>query len=207
MIGAILEWMAGLIIAVIEYTGYAGITILSALESANIPIPSEIVVPFAGFLSSQGTFSLVLVIGFATVGNLIGSWFSYELGRKGGRRFLERYGKWVLIGPHDLMLADRLFLRFGSSIVFFGRLLPIVRTFISFPAGISRMPRKKFLAYTLTGSLIWNGALAYIGFLLGENWHAISGYTRTFDWLIAGIIIVGLGWWIMRHLRSKNIYS
>ena len=207
MIGAILEWVAGLIITVIEYTGYTGITILSALESANLPVPSEIIVPFAGFLSAQGVFSLGLVIAFSTLGNVIGSWFSYELGRRGGRRFLLRYGKWVLISSHDLERVDRLFLRFGPGIVFFGRLLPIIRTFISFPAGVSRMPRVKFLIYTSAGALIWNAALAYIGLVLGENWHTISNYTRTFDWLIASIIILGIGWWIIRHLRHKNISS
>ena len=204
MIGAILEWIAEFIIAVIEYTGYSGITLLSLLESANIPVPSEIVVPFAGFLASQGTFSLVLVVLFASVGNLLGSWLSYELGYRGGRKFLLRYGKWLLISSRDLESADRLFLRFGSRIVFFGRLLPIVRTFISFPAGIVHMPRKKFLLYTFAGALIWNSALAYIGFVLGENWHAISGYARTFDWLIAALIIIGLGWWVMRHLRGRT---
>lgn len=205
MISSILEWMAEIIIMVIEYTGYSGITILSALESANIPVPSEIVVPFAGFLASQGVFSLVLVVLFATLGNLIGSWVSYELGYWGGRRFINKYGKWILITPSDMERVDRLFLRFGPSIVFLGRLLPIIRTFISFPAGISRMSRVKFLLYTFVGALIWNGALAYIGFVLGENWHTISEYTRTFDWLIAIIIIIGALWWIMHHFKHKNI--
>lgn len=205
MISPILEWIAELIITVIEYTGYTGITILSALESANIPVPSEIVVPFAGFLASHGVFSIVLVVLFATLGNLIGSWLSYELGYRGGRRFINKYGKWILITPSDIERVDRLFLRFGPSIVFLGRLLPIIRTFISFPAGISRMSRVKFLLYTFVGALIWNSALAYIGFVLGENWHTISEYTQTFDWLIAGIIIAGILWWIMRHFKHKNI--
>ena len=174
---------------------------LSALESANIPIPSEVVVPFAGFLIGEGTFTLLGIVLAATIGNLLGSWASYEIAVWGGRPFLERWGKWVLITRHDLELADRLFARFGSLIIFLGRMLPVVRTFISFPAGLGRMPRVKFLAYTFAGSLPWNFALAYTGLVVGGEWHVLKEYFHTFDWLIGGVIVAGGVWWIFRHIK------
>ena len=199
----ILGWLSHNILALIQYAGYLGIGILMALESANFPIPSEIAVPFSGFLVWRGVFTFWGVVLSATVGNLVGSVISYEIGAWGGRPFLQRYGKFFLIQEHDLNLADRLFQRFGSPIIFVGRLLPIVRTFISLPAGIAHMPRKTFFLYTLLGSIPWNAALAYIGFKAGENWHMFEGYFRAFDWLIGGIIVIVGGWWIWRHIRIK----
>ena len=205
MITTVLEWLSVGIINIIERTGYAGITVLSALESANIPVPSEIVVPFAGFLASGGTFLFLGVVLAATLGNVIGSWISYEIGAYGGRTFLVKYGKWFFVTSHDLDTADRLFSRFGFWIIFISRLLPVVRTFISFPAGVARMPRYKFFFYTLTGSLIWNTGLAYIGFFLGENWDSLGKYFHTSSWLIVLVIGITAIWWIFRHVRAiKN---
>lgn len=198
---AFLSWLSSTIIAIIETTGYAGILFLSAVESANIPVPSEIVVPFGGFLAGEGKFTLLGIVLAATLGNLLGSWISYEVAFWGGRPVLERWGKWVLITRHDLDLADRLFARFGSLIILVGRMLPVVRTFISFPAGVARMPRLKFLSYTFAGSLPWNFVLAYAGLVVGEQWHSLKQYFHTFDWLIGGVIVVGGAWWVWRHVK------
>ncbi|MEK7510189.1 MAG: DedA family protein [Patescibacteria group bacterium] len=203
----ILERIASFVISVIATIGYAGIGVLMALESANIPIPSEIIMPFAGFLVFQGKLSLGWVVFWGAIGNLAGSLVSYYLGFFGGRPFLEKYGKFFLISRHDLELADRWFQKYGAITAFGARMLPVVRTFISFPAGVARMNIWKFSLYTFVGSLIWSFLLVYAGIVMGENWHFLEGYVRKFDWVIIAMI-GGLGiWWIQRHLRnlkSKN---
>ena len=200
----LLEFLAGIIMQTIETTGYAGIAVLMALESANIPIPSEIVMPFAGYLVSKGEFGFWQVVLWGAIGNLLGSLASYGFGFYGGRRFLGRYGKWFFITPHDVALADRLFWKYGTIIAFASRILPVVRTFISFPAGIAKMDLRKFLLYTFAGSFLWGIFLTYIGVKLGENWHSLEGYFRTFDWLIAGILIMLGVWWIMKHIKHEK---
>lgn len=201
----ILETLASIVIQTIETTGYAGIGFLMALESANIPIPSEVIMPFAGYLVSKGEFGFWQVVFCGAIGNLLGSLASYALGFYGGRAFLARYGKWFFITPHDVALADRLFWKYGAIIAFVSRVLPVVRTFISFPAGVAKMDLRKFALYTFAGSFLWSGLLAYIGVQLGENWHSLEGYFRTFDWLVAGILLCLAVWWILRHLRhAKN---
>lgn len=175
-----------------------------ALESACIPIPSEIVMPFSGFLVSMGQFSLIWVAIVATLGNLAGSILAYAVGYWGGRPLVVRYGKYLLIHEEEVDKADKWFARYGSSTVFFSRLLPIVRTFISLPAGISRMNFSKFLAYTFFGSLPWNFGLAYVGVVLGQNWKGLETYFRKFDYLILVLIIAAIVWWIWRHLIKKQ---
>ncbi len=197
----ILELFASVIIQVIETTGYAGIGFLMTLESANIPIPSEIIMPFAGYLVSKGEFGFWQVVLWGAIGNLLGSLVSYALGFYGGRAFLSRYGKWLFITPHDIALADRLFVKYGAIIALVSRVLPIVRTFISFPAGIAKMNIWKFSLYTFAGSFLWSIFLTYIGVKLGENWHSLEGYFRAFDWLIAGILLIFGVWWIVRHIK------
>ena len=203
----LLEFLANTVIGIIETTGYAGIAVLMALESANIPIPSEIIMPFAGYLVSKGEFGFWQVVFWGAFGNLLGSLVSYALGFYGGRAFLGRYGKWLFITPHDIALADRLFWRHGAIIAFASRVLPVVRTFISFPAGIARMNIWKFSLYTFAGSFLWSGLLAYIGVQLGENWHSLEGYFRTFDWLIAGILLILGVWWIIRQIKHLKTNS
>lgn len=201
----ILEIFASFIIQTIETTGYAGIMVLMALESANIPIPSEIIMPFSGFLVWEGKLDFLWVVFWGAMGNLIGSVISYYVGFLGGRPFLEKYGKFLLVTKHDVDLADQWFQKYGTITIFASRVLPIVRTFISFPAGIARMNIWKFSVYTLTGSFIWSFVLAYAGVLTGQNWNALEGYFRTFDWLIAGILLVLGVWWICRHIQKiKN---
>ena len=201
MIEIIFEFLANTVIFVIETTGYVGIALLMALESANIPIPSEVIMPFAGFLVWEEKLNWWLVIFAGAFGNLLGSLVSYYLGKWGGRPFLERYGRYFFITKHDLDLGDRLFAKYGPITIFASRVLPIVRTFISFPAGMARMNIWKFSLYTFTGSFIWSMMLAYAGLITGENWDGLKEYFRTFDWLIAGIIVALGIWWIWRHIK------
>jgi len=203
MVSNILGWLASLIISIISASGYFGVTLFMALESACIPIPSEVVMPFAGYLISAGRFSLLGVTLAGTLGNLIGSLVAYTVGHWGGRPFIRKFGKYVFLRPEELDHADVWFLKYGSPAIFFSRLLPIVRTFISLPAGIGRMKLPKFLAYTFLGSLPWNFGLAYLGLKLGENWKNLEQYFRKFDYVILVILIIGIIWWVRRHLLKK----
>ena len=205
MVSAILSWLSSIIISVISATGYLGIFGLMALESACIPIPSEVIMPFSGFLVWQGRFELLPVVLWGALGNLTGSIIAYWIGAWGGRRLIEKYGKYILISGHDLELADSWFAKYGQSTVFFSRLLPVVRTFISLPAGIARMDFKKFCVYTLLGSLFWSFFLAYAGLIAGENWDRLKVYFHKFDLAIGVIIIVGIVWWVRRHFNQKTI--
>lgn len=191
-----------MVIGIISETGYFGITILMALESACIPIPSEIIMPFSGFLVFKGQFILWLVVVLGAVGNLIGSWLAYWIGFYGGRPLIEKYGRYFLVSQDDLNQADKWFRKYGQSTVFFSRLLPVIRTFISLPAGISRMNFKKFSFYTLAGSLPWSFALAYAGVIMGENWLHLEIYFRKFQWVIGALIVFGIIWWLWRHLKQ-----
>lgn len=203
----ILTTIANWIMSVISSLGYGGIILLMAIESANIPLPSEIIMPFSGFLVAQGQFNLFWAALAGAIGCVLGSIFSYYIGAWGGRPLVEKYGKYILVSHHDLDLADRWFLRHGEAIVFFGRLLPVVRTFISFPAGIARMNFGRFVLYSFLGSLPWTLLLAYIGQKMGENWENIRGYFRGVDWIILGLIVVGIGWWIARHFKNVKIHN
>ena len=196
--------LAGFVIAVISRWQYAGIALLMAIESACIPLPSEIILPFSGYLVATGTLTLWGVALAGAVGSVIGSWLAYALGAWGGRRLVERYGKYVLISRRDLDLADRWFQRHGDITIFFGRLLPVVRTFIAFPAGVARMPLWRFTAYTFLGSLIWCWALAWIGLKLGEHWDTLGTYFHRFDVLIGIILLTGIGLYVWRHLRHLD---
>ena len=198
----ILEWLSGAVISIIDSTGYAGIFILMALESANVPVPSEIIMPFSGYLVFQGNFSFWWVVFWGALGNLAGSVISYYLGFFGGRPFFEKYGKFFFVTKHDLELAEGWFQRRGSIIAFVSRMLPVVRTFISFPAGIAKMNILKFSIYTFTGSLIWSFFLTYVGVKMGENWQHLEVYFRKFDWAIVVLLVVGAGWWIWRHIKN-----
>ena len=204
MANIILSTIATWITGVISTLGYGGVILLMAIESANIPLPSEIIMPFSGFLVAKGEFNLWLTGLTGAIGCVIGSIFSYYLGAWGGRPLVEKYGKYIFISHHDLDLADRWFRRYGEATVFFSRLLPIVRTFISFPAGIARMNFPRFLIYSFLGSLPWTLLLAFIGQKLGENWEGLRIYFRGFDWLILVLIIALIIWWIWRHLRHQK---
>jgi len=196
--------LAAFVIGVIHTLGYGGVVLLMAIESACIPLPSEVIMPFSGYLVSRGVFDLWLVSLAGAVGCVLGSVVAYYAGALGGRPLIERYGKYVLISGHDLDLADRFFQRWGQIAVLVGRLLPVVRTFIAFPAGVARMRMMPFLVYTFVGSFVWSLGLAWIGVVLGENWSTLKVYFHRFDFAIAALVVVGAVWWVWRHLRSTR---
>lgn len=179
---------------------------MMAIESACIPLPSEIIMPLAGWMLIKNLelpVYLVLLAGFyGAVGNLIGSIVAYGVGMWGGRPFLMRWGKYILISHHDLDKADNWFRRYGGWSVFISRLLPAVRTFISLPAGIAKMPFIKFCIYSFIGAFIWSVALAYGGYLIGEHWETIRAAMRPFDWVIVGIVLLAIAYYIYRHMRN-----
>lgn len=202
MFTSLIEFLANFVINTIETLGYAGVFLAMAIESACIPLPSEIIMPFSGYLVYQGEMNLWAVGVVGALGNLGGSLLAYWAGAKGGRPLIERYGKYVLLSHHDLDLADRWFARYGRSTVFFTRMMPVVRTFISFPAGISRMRLGTFCLYTFLGALPWSLALAYVGMKLGENWDTLGGYFHKADLLIGALLVVGVTWYVWRHLNN-----
>jgi len=200
----IITILTNFIIHVISQAGYAGVAVLMAIESAAIPLPSEIIMPFAGYLVKEGRFNLVLLALFGGLGSAVGSAVTYWLGRYGGRPLVERYGKYILISHNDLELADRFFVRFGSLSTFIARLLPVVRTFISIPAGLARQPFGPFLVYSFLGSALWSGLLAYLGLRLGEEWMSLREKVHGLDYVIVGLIVVGIIWWVRRHFRHRQ---
>ena len=202
MIHAFLHALAGAMLLVIRRTGYAGIASLMMLESACIPIPSEVIMTFSGYLASTKALSLFWVIAAGTIGNVVGSLAAYALGAYGGLPFLRRHGPKILIFPRDLDSAHAWFARHGQAAVFIGRLLPILRTFISFPAGVARMPLTTFIAYSAAGSLLWCTALAWIGQRLGEHWRALAPYMHGVDDIVAGGLVVFLILGVRRHRRD-----
>lgn len=202
MIEKLIAVLAGFIITVISTMGYGGIVLLMAIESACIPLPSEIIMPFAGFLVFKGELLLWGVALAGAVGCVIGSIPAYYLGMYGGRPLVEKYGKWVLISHHDLALADRWFARYGEIIIFIGRLLPAVRTFIAFPAGVARMPIGKFVLYTFIGSLIWCWVLAYVGMKFGEHWKELEEYFHEFHMVLVVAGVIFLVWYVRRHFKQ-----
>jgi membrane protein DedA with SNARE-associated domain len=199
--------VAGFIIATISSAGYLGVVGLMAIESACVPLPSEIIMPFSGYLASIGRFDLLLVATAGAVGCNVGSTAAYAVGRYGGRPLVERWGSYILISRHDLGAADRFFARYGAIAVLIGRLLPVIRTFIALPAGIARQPQLKFQIYTFLGSWPWCFALAYVGYKLGEQWNndpRLHAFVQRFDWVIVAFIVVGLVWYVRRHLRRAR---
>ncbi|HXI26140.1 MAG TPA: DedA family protein [Pyrinomonadaceae bacterium] len=207
MIARIIEILSAFIVATISTLGYAGIVLLMAIESACIPLPSEIIMPFSGFLVHKGEMNLWLVSVAGALGCVVGSLVAYWIGMYGGRPLIEKYGKYLLISHHDLDLADRWFDRFGEIIVFVSRLLPAIRTFIAFPAGVARMNLKKFVIYTFAGSLPWCLGLAYVGQKLGEQWDKdprLKTLFHRFDFVIGILLVLAAAWWIWRHVRHSK---
>jgi len=199
----IISIVTNFIINTISSLGYWGVGLMMAIESACVPLPSEIIMPFAGFLAVQGEFTLFGVALAGALGCVAGSVLAYAVGAFGGRVFIEKYGKYILISRHDLDMADNFFNKYGSAAIFFSRLIPIVRTFISLPAGIAKMNFTKFVIYSFLGSLPWCLALAYLGKILGDNWHTLGVYFHKFDFLIGIIIIAGAVWYIGRHFKNS----
>lgn len=203
MIEKILHALAAFVIWVISSSGYTGIVLLMAIESACIPLPSEVIMPFSGYLVYTGRFSLILVATFGAIGCNLGSVLAYEVGAYGGRPLIEKYGKYILLNKHDLELSDHFFQRWGAATVFIGRLLPVIRTFIALPAGIAKMPRVRFHVYTFLGSWPWCYALAYIGMKLGENWNTLGKYFHRFDAVIGAFLVLGVAFFVWSHWKNR----
>ena len=204
MIYDLLAQVSSFIVNIISTLGYPAITVLMTLESACIPIPSEIIMPFSGYLVFAEKFSFLSVVIWGTIGNLIGSIIAYFVGFYGGRPLIKKYGKYVLISDHDLNLAEKWFKKYGNISVLFSRMLPVIRTFISLPAGITKMPFGKFVFYTFSGSLPWSFVLTYAGVIMGESWSDVEIYFRKFDWLIVILVISLIGWGISKKLKIKE---
>jgi membrane protein DedA with SNARE-associated domain len=200
----ILAVLVQFITHVIDLGGYAGITALMGIESACVPLPSEIIMPFAGYLVYLNRFNLFWAATAGAIGCNLGSVIAYWIGAKGGRPLVERYGKWVLMSHNDLDRMTLFFEKYGSITVLIGRLLPVVRTFIAFPAGIAKMPQLRFHLYTFAGSWPWCYALAYVGMKLGEKWHTDPRFEQAFHRFHLGVEIVlvaGIVWFVWSHVR------
>ncbi len=206
LIQAIEAVFLGIIAAAYETMGWPGVVFLMAIESAGIPFPSELIMPLAGWLLVQdkgGSHGMVWMAGFyGALGNLLGSWVAYWVSLTGGRTLLSKYGKYVLVTREEVDRAEIWFRKYGDWAVFFSRLLPVVRTFISIPAGIARMNFWKFSIYTFAGSFPWCLGLAYGGFFLGENWESLRAVMRPFDIPILAIMAAATGWFIYRRIKT-----
>jgi membrane protein DedA with SNARE-associated domain len=207
VISKVIEALAVFTTGVISAMGYGGVVLLMAIESACIPLPSEIIMPFAGYLVYQGQFTLHGAALAGAIGCVVGSIPAYYLGQFGGRPLIERYGRYVLISHRELDFADRLFQRHGHWVVFAARLLPIIRTFIAFPAGVSRMPMGKFIVYTFVGSYPWCLGLAWIGAKLGEAWHTdprVKALYQRFEIVIVVALVAGVAWFVWHKVREAR---
>jgi membrane protein DedA with SNARE-associated domain len=195
--------VAAWITSTISTLGYGGIVVLMTIESACLPLPSEIIMPFAGYLASIGRFSLVGVAFAGAIGCNLGSLVAYWVGATGGRRFIDRWGRYVLLTHDDIVIAERFFARFGSAAIFIGRLLPMVRTFIALPAGIARMAQVPFHLLTFIGSFIWCYALAYIGARLGQRWDSdprLRDLFHQFDVVVVLVALAVIGFFVWHKL-------
>src|SRR5215469_11516737 len=199
MLDSLISLLAGLITQVISAGGYAGIALLMAIESACIPLPSEIIMPFSGYLVHTGQLKLFWVATAGAIGCNLGSLVAYWIGAVGGRPFIMKYGRFVLLNQHDLDRAEHFFQRFGGITVFIGRLLPVVRTFIALPAGIARMPQLRFHLYTFAGSWPWCYVLAYVGMKLGQAWESDPRFKAAFHRFhlaVEIVLVIGIVWFV-----------
>ncbi len=196
------------IITIISTMGYGGVLLLMAIESACIPLPSEIILPFSGFLVASGRFELLPLTVVGALGCNVGSMAAYAVGYYGGRPLALRYGRWIGLAPADLARTEQFFRRRGDAAVFISRMLPVVRTYIALPAGIGRMRLVRFHVYTFAGSLPWCFALAYVGYRLGANWAALGPYFHRFDlvWapLLLAIVVVAI-WHHVKRIRESGV--
>ena len=206
MISKIISALSAFVISVISQAGYSGILVLMAIESACIPLPSEVIMPFSGYLVFTGRFELLWVATVGALGCNLGALVAYEIGYYGGRPLVERYGSYILLSKRELDWADHFFTRFGDVTVFVSRLLPVIRTFIALPAGVARMPRLRFHIYTFLGSWPWCLGLAWIGVKLGEKWDSdprLKMWFHRFDAVIGGLIVVAVILFIWSRWRHR----
>lgn len=203
MFTSMLQLIGSLIVSIISSAGYAGVVGLMAIESACIPLPSEVIMPFSGYLVLTGRFKLLWVAVAGAFGCNLGSAIAYYVGALGGRPLAEKYGRYLLVSRHDLDRADRWFARYGDGTVFFARLLPVVRTFIALPAGIARMNFLRFNIYTFAGSLPWCLVLAYAGLRLGARWEILRDYFHRFDAVIGLLLLGAVVWFVYTHWTNR----
>jgi membrane protein DedA with SNARE-associated domain len=206
--GHLTQGLASFLTSFISSYGYLAVFVLMTAESALIPIPSEVTMTFAGFLCGLGVLNIWIAIFIGAFGNLFGSLLAFWLGRRMGEEWIRvairKWGKWILVHEKDFNTSLKWFEKYGQGITFGSRLLPIVRTFISLPAGIARMDAKKFALFTFIGSLLWSGVLAYLGLKLGQNWTAVEPFFRKFQYLIIGLILFGVFAYIYKHVKEKK---
>ena len=200
----VLGAIAAFCISVISSIGYFGIFLLMIMESMILPVPSELVMPFAGFLIASGEMNFWMIIIFATLGSLVGSLISYYLGKYGGNKLVLKYGNYFLLNEEHLKKTEKWFSKKGELTIFIGRFIPIVRHIISIPAGIGKMNLKKFMIYTLIGAGIWNAFLTYIGFILGNNWERIQEYSDYVSFGVLGILVILMGYFVYRQIKKKK---
>lgn len=195
----IIEYITGFI----DKSGYISVCILMTLESMVAPVPSEAVMPFAGFLISDGRFTFTGVIFFSTLGSIIGSILSYYIGAFGGKPFIDKFGKYFLLNIHHLRMTERFFNKYGQITIFICRFIPIVRHLISIPAGAGRMNLMRFSIYTIIGAGMWNAFLTYVGYALRQNWKEVSRYSHVADIVILIIIIAAILFFIYKYFRKR----
>ena len=200
----ILGYIGQFAIKTIEFLSYPGIIILMALESMIFPMPSELVMPFAGFLVAEGKMNMGLVTLFSSLGSIIGSLISYFIGYYGGKTFVLKFGKYLLLEVADLEKTEKWFREKGIKTIFISRFIPVVRHLISIPAGIGKMNLKKFCLYTILGATMWNLFLAYCGYVLGKNWDVIKHYSEYISIIVATILVLAGVYFIYHRLRNKN---
>jgi len=202
----ITEFLIEHIIRLISFTGYIGVFILMTLESMIAPIPSEAVMPFAGFLIGEGKFNFLALCIVSTLGSITGSTISYYVGLYGGKPFVSKFGKYLLLDNHHLEMTENFFNKYGERTIFISRFIPIVRHLISIPAGVGRMNIAKFLIYTAVGATIWNMFLAYVGFYLKSHWNAVSEYFHVLDIFVLVALVFAITFFIYKNVKKlKNV--
>lgn len=205
MIFQLVLHMSKTVSAVVASGGYAGIAFLMALESTMVPLPSELVMPFAGFLAAEGRFNIWLVIFFSSTGSLAGSFVSYYIGKLGGIPLVRKLGKYVLLDDEDLKTSERWFSKYGERTIFVCRFIPVIRHLISIPAGVARMDIRRFCIYTVIGAAIWNAILAYLGYLLRENWEILHHYMRPVSIAVFLLLSIAFALFFYKHIAKKLI--
>jgi membrane protein DedA with SNARE-associated domain len=198
------EFLAQYITAFIDKTGYVSVLTLMVMESMVLPVPSEAVMPFAGFLIAESKFTFTLVILFSTAGSIAGSLISYLIGRYGGQPFIDRFGKYLLLNHDDLTATEKFFNKYGDATIFICRFIPVVRHLISLPAGTGRMNLVKFSVYTIVGAGLWNAFLAVCGFHLRKHWETVMHYSRYVDIAVLALLVLGVVYFISKHLQRRT---
>ncbi len=200
----ITEFLADYITAFIDKTGYVTVFIGMTMESMVFPIPSEAIMPFAGFLIAEGRFTFFGVIFFSTLGSIAGSLLSYAMGRYGGHPFVDRYGRYLLLDRHELEATERFFGKYGEWTIFISRFIPVIRHLISIPAGVARMNLWRFSVLTIIGAGLWNAFLTYVGFRLKQNWQVVMQYSHIVDIVVVAILLGLIIFYVTRQLRRKR---